>query len=261
MPYASADGVDVYYEVHGEGTPLVFVHGSGGSHLAWYQQVPHFQDRFKVITIDLPGFGLSRKKEEKFDNSDFPPAILAVLDHAGVDKAILVSQSMGTVPVLYVTVNNPDRVIGAILGHSIGGIGDQEIAPAVAADRERSLALSVVDRLLSKELQENDPAKVFLFFQMGTFNQASSPQVGHSLDGKNSLQQVRDAIAAGVHVTFFQGTADAVVSPATYDRLRELLPEANVETVEGAPHSDYWESPELYNEALDKILAGFPALV
>ena len=40
MAFADVNGVSMYYEVHGEGTPVVFAHGSGGNHISWWQQIP-----------------------------------------------------------------------------------------------------------------------------------------------------------------------------------------------------------------------------
>jgi pimeloyl-ACP methyl ester carboxylesterase len=59
-------------------------------------------------------------------------------------------------------------------------------------------------------------------------------------------------------VAFLAGDEDAVVRPATYRRLAELLPGAHFETVPGAPHSMYWERPDLFNAALDRILKTIP---
>ena len=53
MPTIRRDGVQLYYEVHGEGYPLVFIHGGGGNTMAFYQQVPYFRRNYKVITVDL----------------------------------------------------------------------------------------------------------------------------------------------------------------------------------------------------------------
>ena len=57
MPYVSSDDVNVYYEVHGAGPAVLFVHGSGGHHAAWWQQVAALSPSFTVITVDLRGFG------------------------------------------------------------------------------------------------------------------------------------------------------------------------------------------------------------
>src|ERR1700741_1486711 len=56
MPHAQNEGVKIYYEVHGGGYPLVFIHGGGGNTIAWFQQVPFFSRNYKVITVDLRGF-------------------------------------------------------------------------------------------------------------------------------------------------------------------------------------------------------------
>lgn len=53
------DGIDIYYEIHGEGEPIVFIHGLGASSSMYKPQVEYFKDFFKVILIDLRGNGKS----------------------------------------------------------------------------------------------------------------------------------------------------------------------------------------------------------
>lgn len=255
VPYASADGVRVYYEVHGEGPALAFCHGSGGHHAIWWQQIAHFRDRYQVIALDFPGFGNSDSDPETWDAHAYPEAIMAVLGDAGVDRATLVGQSLGCAPSLAVAVRHPERVAAVVMAHSSGGIHDAELERQVRVDRAEADRLPVLDRLLSRRFQEEEPAKVLLFKEMGSFNAATSPRVRNSREWPTTLEDVRGAIAAGVFVCFLQGTADAVVRPATYEVLKRLLPEANVETVEDAPHSLYWEAPDLFNATLDRILA------
>ena len=60
MPYAAINGIELYYESHGKGVPVVFAHGAGGNHLSWWQQIPVFARRFRCITFDHRAFGLSR---------------------------------------------------------------------------------------------------------------------------------------------------------------------------------------------------------
>lgn len=261
MPYAPANGVDVYYEADGDGPALVFCHGSGGHHAVWWQQLAHFRDRYRVITIDFPGFGNSRAGSEHWDAHAYPGAILAVLDDAEVERAVLVGQSLGCPPSLALAIDHPERVAAVVLAHSTGGLSDEAIERQAAADRAEADKLAVLDRLLSRRFQDEEPAKVVLFKQMGTFNQATSPTVRNARNWPIRAAGVREAIEAGVFVCFLQGTADAVVRPASYDRLREVLPEAHVETVEGAPHSLYWEDPDLFNRTLDGILARVPQYV
>jgi pimeloyl-ACP methyl ester carboxylesterase len=258
VPFATADGSRVYYEIHGEGPAVVLVHGAGGHHAIWWQQIPHLRDRYRVVALDLPGFGNSadpsRPERDDYDTLDYPACILAVLDDAGIDHAALVGQSLGSPPSLRLAVSHPERVAGVVLAHSIGGIDHEEIVTMVRADRAQAEKLSVIDRLMSKRIQMSEPEKVFLFRQMGTFNVAQVPKLRNLWVGITSLEEVKGAIAAGVHVCFLAGDDDAVVRPATYQRLQELLPEAHYELVPGAPHSMYWEAPDLFNAALDRTL-------
>jgi pimeloyl-ACP methyl ester carboxylesterase len=254
MPVANADGVSVYYEVHGEGPAVLLAHGAGGHHAIWWQQVPHFSKRYSLIAIDLPGFGNSESGRDTYDTHEYPAAVTAVLDDAGVERAALVGQSLGGPPCLSVAVRDPKRVAGVVLTNTVGGIADEEIATLVRADRAEAEKLTVIDRLLSKRFQETEPEKVFLFQQMGTFNHAKVPNLRNQWVGTTTIEQVNASIAAGVSVCFLGGDNDAVLQPVTYQRIQELLPGAHVNVVAGAPHSMYWEAPAMFNAALEQAL-------
>src|SRR5260370_21077776 len=79
MSWVDHGDVRVSYEVHGSGPGVAFVHGSGGHHAAWWQQVAALRDDYSVITMDLRGFGCTRWTEEH-DARSFPGDIIAVLD-------------------------------------------------------------------------------------------------------------------------------------------------------------------------------------
>jgi pimeloyl-ACP methyl ester carboxylesterase len=254
MGFAIANGARVYYEIHGEGPAVVLAHGAGGHHAIWWQQIPFFRDRYSLVALDFPGFGKSDSGRSEYDTHEFPEAVVAVLDAAGIERAALVGQSLGGPPSLSVAVRHPERVAGVILAHSLGGINNDEIMAMVRADRAEAEKLPVIDRLMSKRIQESEPEKVFLFQQMGTFNAARVPNLRNQWVGATTLGQVEGAIAAGVRICFIAGEDDAVLRPATYQRVAELLPKARVDMVPGAPHSMYWEAPGLFNAALERAL-------
>ena len=60
MPFVATNSIELYYEIHGSGYPVVFAHGSGGNHLSWWQQIPFFSQHYTCITFDHRSFGLSR---------------------------------------------------------------------------------------------------------------------------------------------------------------------------------------------------------
>jgi pimeloyl-ACP methyl ester carboxylesterase len=172
MPFANSAGFKIYYETHGEGPCIVFIHGAGGSHVAWWQQTAYLRQSFRIVTLDLRGFGNSDTVPDGPDALDFPHDVLAVIQAADVRAATLIGQSMGAVAALRAAIAGPSRVKAVILAHSLGGLAHPELTPLVRADRANAENLSVLDRLLTKDFQRSGPAKTFLFQQIGTFNNA-----------------------------------------------------------------------------------------
>ncbi|WP_329242990.1 alpha/beta hydrolase [Streptomyces sp. NBC_01478] len=247
MPIADSDGISIYYERHGSGPAILFVHGSGGHHAAWWQQVAALREEFTVVTVDLRGFGKSDSSMPQFDGQDFPGDVVAVLDQEGLTDAMLVGQSIGSVAALRAGLLRPERVGSVVLGHSLGGISHPELKELAAADRAEAVKLPVIDRLLTKGFQQERADLTFLFQQMGTFNVAKMQDLRNLDTNGPSLDDIR---ASGVKVAFLAGEKDAVLSVKTVTRAHELLAGSHLEIVPDAPHSMYWETPEKYNAAV-----------
>lgn len=254
MPTASSGDVRIYYEVHGSGPAVLFVHGSGGHHAAWWQQVTALCDEYTVITMDLRGFGNSRW-EADHDARHFPGDIIAVLDAVadggGPERAVLAGQSIGAAAALRAALTRPDRASGVILAHSLGGLAHDELTTLVKADRAAAEKLPVLDRLLTPEFRAQRPDLAFLFRQMGTFNTAKMADLRNlNTDGPT----VSELNVAPFPLLLLAGEKDSVLSPGTVRRAGELLTNARVEIVPGAPHSMYWETPALFNDAVRRFL-------
>ena len=252
MPFTtSQDGTRIYYEVHGGGPAVLFVHGSGGHHAIWWQQVAALSARYTVITLDLRGFGLADSGMDEFDSRVFPDDVGAVLEASGVDRAVLVGQSIGSAAALSAALRNPGRAAGLVLGHSLGGIADEDLAARVRADRAEAEKLPVLDRLLTPAFRAAQPAKTFLFRQMGTFNKAKMADLRNlNTDGPT----VAEVVESGVPICFLTGELDAALSADTVRAAAKRIPGSVLEVVPDAPHSMYWEAPELYNAALERFL-------
>ncbi|MET9087595.1 alpha/beta hydrolase [Streptomyces sp. NPDC004237] len=250
MPLADSDGTAIYYERHGSGPAILFVHGSGGHHAAWWQQVAALRDEFTVLTVDLRGFGRSDSSMDEFDGQDFPGDVVAVLDQEDIADAMLVGQSIGSVAALRAGLLRPERVSSVVLGHSLGGISHPELKELAAADRAEAVKLPVIDRLLTKTFQRERADLTFLFQQMGTFNVAKMQDLRNLDTDGPSLEEIG---ASGVRVAFLAGEKDAVLSVKTVTRAHELLPGSHLEIVPDAPHSMYWEAPDAYNAAVARL--------
>jgi pimeloyl-ACP methyl ester carboxylesterase len=110
----SANGVDLYVEVHGEGgTPVLLVHGWPDSHEVWRNQVPVLVEHgFQVITPDLRGFGQSARPEgkEHYRLRDSVADMAAVLDACEVEQAHVVGHDWGSAVSWLTAIMRPDRV-------------------------------------------------------------------------------------------------------------------------------------------------------
>ncbi len=257
MPYAaSADDTAIYYEVHGRGPAVVLIHGTGGHHVAWWQQVPVLSSRFTVVTLDLRGFGSSGVRVDAdgtLDSAVLPGDILSVLRASDVGPAVLVGQSIGAAAALRAAMEAPELVVAAVLAHSLGGLDDDSLIARSASDARAAAQIPVADRVLTPEFRTNEPGKAFLFRQMGTFNTVKRAELRNVEALASPVAAVR---RSGLPVGFLAGENDAMLSAETVRAAAALLPDAHVEIVPGAPHSMYWEAPALFNAALLRLLNG-----
>src|SRR5271154_5548545 len=116
----------LYYERVGAGAPLVFLHGLGGNHLSWWQQVPYFMRSFECITVDQRGFGLSPDTDGSF-NRAHSSDLGALLDHLKIGKAVLIGQSMGGWTIVGYALEHPERVTAMVMCDTPGGVFTPEM--------------------------------------------------------------------------------------------------------------------------------------
>ena len=121
MPVINVFGTTLHYDVAGEGTSpddnMVLIHGFGDSGLLWKSQVDYFKDRFSVITLDMRGHGRSGVPEELglYTQDQVVEDVRAIMDHAGVERAVVGGHSLGGYTTMRFYQRYPDRVRAMIL--------------------------------------------------------------------------------------------------------------------------------------------------
>ena len=123
MSYSKANGIKIYYEVSGEGFPFVLVHANPFDHNLWMYQVSHFSTYFKIIAIDIRGYGRSDKPTTPFTLKDMADDVLGVCRNEGIREAILGGLSVGSGIALLLGLDYPAMFKALILvgGNSGGG--------------------------------------------------------------------------------------------------------------------------------------------
>jgi len=142
MPHATTDdGVRLYYEESGSGTPVIFVHEYAGDHRSWEAQMRHFGRRYRAITYAARGYPPSDVPENVAQYSQARAAndIAAVLDHLKLDKAHVVGLSMGGFATLHFGFRHAARAHSLVVaGCGYGAEPDQR-------DRFRAEAEAIAD--------------------------------------------------------------------------------------------------------------------
>jgi 3-oxoadipate enol-lactonase len=252
MPFAKTNGIDLYYEVHGDGPPVVFAHGAGGSHLSWWQQVPALSQEFRCVTFDHRGFGLSRDLSDGPGPNSFVEDLRALLDHLGIERAAVVGQSMGGRTVLGFASAYPKRTSALVICDSDGGIDDAEVIreqERLAGSRRGSLA-QILSNAYAPDFPTREPARFFLYRQISGLNLHVPP----------NLLQVRmkhrpePVVEHRIPTMVLVGAEDALCPPSVMELIARRIQQARFVKVPGAGHSVYFEKPEEFNRVLGDFL-------
>jgi pimeloyl-ACP methyl ester carboxylesterase len=124
MPTIEANGQTLYYEVHGEGEPLVCVMGLAANSLAWALQVQAFAERHRTVIFDNRDVGQSSMAQEQYEIHDMARDTLALADGLGLDSFHLLGYSMGGAISQEVALTAPERVRTLTLAVTYAGTGN-----------------------------------------------------------------------------------------------------------------------------------------
>ena len=124
MPFSRMNGVDIWFQETGSGHPMVMVHANPFDHEMWMYQVSHFSNFFRVINIDLRGYGRSQKIVDEFTLEDMGRDMLAVMADADAPRAVFMGCSVGSTLGLLLGLDHPTRFDALIL---VGGSSDRSL--------------------------------------------------------------------------------------------------------------------------------------
>ncbi|RIL06908.1 MAG: alpha/beta hydrolase [Proteobacteria bacterium] len=251
MPQIEADGATLHYEMRGDGPAVVFVHGSGGSALSWWQQVPHFAQRHRVVAFDHRGFGRSAcDGADALDPARFAGDLAAILDHAGIERAALVCQSMGGWTGLAFALAHPARSAALVLAGTPGGVATPRIAQDAAGVPQRIAERGFLGMALAPDFPQRDPMRAFLYEQIASLN---PPATLPTLLPKLGALRVEPAQLAdfAVPTLVTVGTEDSFFSVEGLREVAAAIPRARFHVFPGVGHSAYFEEPAAFNGIVD----------
>lgn len=252
--FVTHEGQKIHYKSIGEGkTALVFVHCWAGDMRFWKDQVPAFSGKLRLVLLDLPGHGQSDKPQREYTPEYFAQAVEAVLNEAGVEKAVLAGHSMGTPVIRQFYRRYPQQVLGLVV---VDGMlrrppGKPEdwamwLKQFSGPDYENSVR-KAVDGMMGPQ----SPAAVREWVKQVS---PSCPQhVGVSAL-KNMMQGdiwQEDPITVPLQVL----NAKSPHWPEDYVAyVRKLAPQVDYRTMDGVGHYLQLDQPDLFNRHLAEFL-------
>jgi non-heme chloroperoxidase len=261
----SAD-IEIYYEDHGAGQPVVLIHGYPLSGRGWDKQVPALlKAGYRVITYDRRGFGQSSQPTTGYDYDTFAADLATLLDYLDLHDAVLVGHSMGTGEVTrYLGTRGSARVAKGVLVSPIPPFLLQ------TADNIEGVPQSLFDGFVQAAMADA-PAwmKGFLdnFYNFdtlrGTLVSDQAWQASWNLAVTASATAAvaciptwatdfrADLPEIDVPILVVQGDADMVLPiDKTGRRLPALIKDARLVVIEGGPHAIPWTHADQVNTAL-----------
>jgi non-heme chloroperoxidase len=275
MPYVTvgkenSGSIEIYYEDHGTGAPVVLIHGYPLSGASWEKQVPVLLEAgHRVITYDRRGFGKSSQPTIGYDYDTFAADLKALVDKLDLHGAVLAGFSMGTGEVTrYLGTYGSDRVAKAALFGPIPPFFLQ------TEDNPKGLPQSVFDGFM--DMIKKDRYAWFKFFFDNFYNVDKLRGTRISDEAWNASFQVAAGSSAyatlacvptwmtdfradlpkiDVPLLVVQGTEDRILPiDATGRRLPDLVKDIRFIEVEGGPHNIGWTHPDEVNSALMDFL-------
>lgn len=241
-------------------TALVFLHGVGGSHLAWERQLPHFAARgYRALAWDQPGYGGS-PLVEPYDLEHIVLALKRYVEERAAGHAVLVGHSMGGFVAQEAYARFPEMVQALALcftSPAFGGTGGDfqrefiraRIAPLDAGKTMADIAARLMPAMSGAK---SDPQGLALAQRI----MAEVPPTTYRKAVHFLTTFDRRALLAGIRVPtlLVAGSDDRTAPAAVMERMAQKIPGAQFVLLEGCGHLGPMDQPEAFNTALEGFL-------
>ena len=265
--FAEIDGVQIHYQEKGTGVPLVLIHGFTSSTYSWKDVFGPLSKNFRVIAVDLKGFGFSGKPDGDYSRPAQAVLISHLFDYLKIEKAWLCGNSMGGEVSLNVALHNPARVAGLILIDSAGVKvnGGGSLAPGYISIPVVGRVLTAIaltkDKLVREGLEKSyyDDSKITEDRVAAYYRPLKTR--GGQLGALRARTQAdlfpieQDLGKVNAPVLIIWGAEDALIPLEAGRKMNSLVKGSKLVIIEKCGHVPQEEMPERVVDEIEKFIA------
>ena len=259
-------GCRLHFEVTGQGPAIIFMHGLGGNHLSWWQQVAHFSATHACVTLAARGFAPSSPIAAGPNPADFAGDLAALIEHLKLSNVVLVGQSMGGWGAVEYALANPGKVRALVLAATTGTINPFQIEEPergrlaawqdTSTQRAKEFAAAGIHVAAGARMAAEQPALHLLYKHIDDQNAGLDKMALRQRLFDGRVRPPSDLARVGCPVLFISGDEDIVIPPFAADAIARVVPRVKVVHIPDAGHSAYFERAAVFNRAVEAFLAG-----
>jgi pimeloyl-ACP methyl ester carboxylesterase len=265
MSWLKRPGCELYYEVSGSGPAIVFAHGLGGNHMAWWQQLAHFSPRYTCVTFSHRGFPPSGAVAGASAPDAYADDLAALIAELGLNEVRLVAQSMGGWTCLEYALREPGKVRALVMASTSGTLDFRQLKGPEAAEIQQwvrgadrkvaELEARGFSQASGARMHEEQPALAHLYGQISRLTPA---EFRESVRGRiRAMRTGSPSLLAQLPmpVLFLTGDEDVVFPAAAGPGFAALAPHGRAARIPKAGHSVYFERAAEFNRIVEEFLA------
>ena len=266
MPKVLVNGINLYYEDHGSGFPLVFTHGFAATSAMWAPQIPDFSQKYRFIIVDMRGHGQSDAPEdpEQYSREILAEDVYHLLRHLGVQQAVIGGLSMGGIVTQAFYFQHPEMTRALILSNAAPGYRNMERM----AEEDKSRLKTA--RILETEgmegyirAQEDNREMISVHLSSGVEDSSVPLEVLHR-QNPIGLANVQRRVLCNlvmlpqeeikVPTLIISSTRDIGLKPAA-ELMKRHIPGSLLCMIPNAGHGSNMDQPEIWNGIVLQWLA------
>jgi len=267
VPAVEVDGIQLNYEEQGEGEPLVLIPYLSADNACYAFQYPAWAERYRCISVDLRGSGLSDKPHGSYSTRQYADDVAGIMDALGIERAHVAGVSLGAATAMCLAGTRPSRVASLAL-HSGWAATDPFLAAVVNTWRVMALSMdSVADMVIAgifpwcftPEMYAERPEFVS---GLAEFVRSRPAQPSEAFLGQSDAVLGHDAtdllgeITAPTLITF--GRHDLVTSTRFAGALEEGIQDSELVVFDHLSHAGLHEDAETFNRVTTEFMERHP---